>query len=630
MSKTKKTNKSSSKNKPDSSDFMEKLKQYVRTTGVDFLSDNNISSIGIGYKTVDGKPTKEVAIQFTVEEKVAPDVLESLETEMIPATIEIDGVAVPTDVVQRKFQTDYAVVAENAVNPRKVRIEPIEPGVSVANINVTAGTIGCIVYDSANGTPYILSNWHVLHGNKGKIGDDVVQPGPRDDNRVHLNQLGKLVRSHLGAAGDCAVASIVGRNFSKKIFGLGVEVELLGEPELDDKVIKSGRTTDITHGIVTRINVMVKINYGNPTGVQAIGGFEIGPDENNPAANNQISQPGDSGSVWLFKSANGKSTKIMAGLHFAGEGPGDPNDHAIACYPRSIFEKLGITIAPSAPQPSGEASYGIGYNPNFLPGNTVNIPKLSTTNENNAYKKNGSSTTSYTHFSLALSKIRRFAYWVAWNIDGGSIKKLSRDGIPFILDPNVPASFQVGDALYKNNRLDRGHIARRADLLWGNLAEAQKANVDSFFFTNMTPQMDNFNQGSKGGIWGKLEDAVFEDTKVQDLRVSVFGGPIFNTDDRVYRGVKIPREFFKVIAFVENSKLKAKGFILTQNLNQLEAFDLDEFKVYEAQLNEIEDRCGFKFPDNLKASDGFAESLRNQPEGLGERQPIESVNEISW
>ena len=57
------------------------------------------------------------------------------------------------------------------------RIDPVVPGVSVGNIHVSAGTIGGIVYDRADGTPYVLSNWHVLHGPDGALGDDVVQPG---------------------------------------------------------------------------------------------------------------------------------------------------------------------------------------------------------------------------------------------------------------------------------------------------------------------------------------------------------------------------------------------------------------------------------------------------------------------
>jgi DNA/RNA endonuclease G (NUC1) len=49
----------------------------------------------------------------------------------------------------------------------------------------------------------------------------------------------------------------------------------------------------------------------------------------------------------------------------------------------------------------------------------------------------------------------------------------------------------------------------------------------------------------------------------------VFGGPVFQTDDRAFRSVQIPREFWKIITFTEQGQLKAKAFLLTQNLNQL-------------------------------------------------------------
>lgn len=628
MTTPKKKSNKATKSKQKSEGFMDSLKQFVRTKGVDYLKNNNITSVGIGYKQVDGKPTEDLSIQFTVEEKAVPEVLESLDTPLIPKSFVIDGVEVPTDVLQRDFEPDYQVVAEAAPDRRKTRINPIEPGISVANKKVSAGTIGCIVYDQKNGTPYILSNWHVLQGPNGNIGDEIVQPGPFDDNRVNLNRLGKLVRSHLGAAGDCAIASIEDRTIKKEIMDLEVLIEQIGEPDLGDKVMKSGRTTKVTHGVVTRIHTVTKINYGGIVGNQFIGGFEIGPDPNNPSSNGEISMGGDSGSAWVFKATNGKPTKVMAGLHFAGEGENDPNEHAIACYPKSVFEKLEISLQPPL-QKDVVPPQGLGYNTNFL-GVLVETPKLSKSKSDDAFKLGDSKIIKYTHFSLTMSKSRRFAMWVGWNIDGSSIKQLSRKGIPFILDPKIPKEFQVGDELYSGNRLDRGHIARRADLLWGSLEEAKKANVDSFYFTNMTPQMDNFNQGNKGGIWGKLEDAVFEDTDVDNLKVSVFGGPVFQKDDRVFRGVKLPSEFYKVIVYVEKGVLKAKGFLLTQNLNQLEIFELDEFKTYQATLAEIEQRCGFTFPANLKKADSFAEKLENQPEVEIERRPIENLDEITW
>lgn len=616
--------KSSKTGKDESAKLTKQLRDFVRSRGSEYLKDPNITSVGIGYKKKNGKPTKEIAIQFTVEQKAEPEQLERLNTTLIPKSINIGGVEVPTDVIQRKFAVEYRLVAETQASDRKRRIDPVFPGVSVANVRESAGTIGCIVYDRTNGTPYILSNWHVLHGPEGVIGDEIVQPGPHDDNRMHLNHLGKLVRSHLGHAGDCAVATIEDREFRPSIMELKVVMEKLGDPELGDKVVKSGRTTGVTHGIVSRIHVITKIDYGGSTGEQEVGGFEIELDPDMPPDNGEVSMGGDSGSVWLFKSDTGKPTNIIAGLHFAGEGPSDPNEHAIACYSKSVFEKLEILLSP----PEVEAVPDNGFNPNFL-SVRVNRPKL-TTSKKNALLLNGSEIINYTHFSLSLNKVRRFAIWVGWNIDGEKIQKVSRKGIAFVLDPRVPSEYQVGKELYEGNRLDQGHIARRADLVWGGIAEARKANKDSFFFTNIAPQMDNFNRSASGGLWGRLEDAVFEYADVEDFRVSVFGGPVFHEDDWEFRRVKLPREFWKVIVFIEGQKLKAKGFLLTQNLDELEAFDLDDFKLFQVALREIESRCGLTFDPVLKAADSVGERLARQPEALSRRKPVASLQEIDW
>lgn len=616
--------KSSKTGKDESAKLTKQVRDFVRSRGSEYLKDPNITSVGIGYKKKNGKPTKEIAIQFTVEQKAEPEQLERLNTTLIPKSINIGGVEVPTDVIQRKFAVEYRLVAETQASDRKRRIDPIFPGVSVANVRESAGTIGCIVYDRTNGTPYILSNWHVLHGPEGVIGDEIVQPGPHDDNRMHLNHLGKLVRSHLGHAGDCAIATIEDREFRPSIMELKVVMEKLGDPELGDKVVKSGRTTGVTHGIVSRIHVITKIDYGGSTGEQEVGGFEIELDPDMPPDNGEVSMGGDSGSVWLFKSDTGKATNIIAGLHFAGEGPSDPNEHAIACYSKSVFEKLEILLSP----PEVEAVPDNGFNPDFI-SVRVNRPKL-TTSKQNALLLNGSEIINYTHFSLSLNKVRRFAIWVGWNIDGGKIQKVSRKGIAFVLDPRVPSEYQVGKELYEGNRLDQGHIARRADLVWGGIAEARKANKDSFFFTNIAPQMDNFNRSASGGLWGRLEDAVFEYADVEDFRVSVFGGPVFHEDDWEFRGVKLPREFWKVIVFIEGQKLKAKGFLLTQNLDELEAFDLDDFKLFQVALREIESRCGLTFDPVLKAADSVGERLALQPEALSRRKPVASLQEIDW
>ncbi|WP_404785199.1 DNA/RNA non-specific endonuclease [Altericista sp. CCNU0014] len=580
----------------------EMLKNFVRKEAPHFLKQENITSVGIGYKIKDSQRTETLSIQFTVGRKVAPEALESIGAVEIPKSFTIDGVEVPTDVVPRSYDLSAKEVKlEVMPQQRKAALNPIVPGISVGHPKLSAGTVGCVVYDAMNGEPFMLSNWHVLQGAAGKIGDEIVQPGSHDDNRVSRNIVGKLVRSHLGVAGDCAIASIDRRQLDPEIFDLKVDVARIGEPELGDRVVKSGRTTNVTYGIVQRIHVVTRMDYAG-VGSKEIGCFEIGPDSANPAPNGEISMGGDSGAAWLSVDEE-TTTDMMLGLHFAGE-IGDEPENALACYAASVFEKLNI----SPQQPSEivqEDIAGLGYAETFL-GEAIAVPQAATDAvRDDLLEIDGQTVIPYTHFSLAMSRSRRFARWVAWNVDGGALQRISRSGIKFKKDPKLPADAQVGDELYRDNPLDRGHIARRADLLWGTEAEARKANTDSFFFTNITPQHEAFNQSGASGIWGALEDAIFADVDVADLRVAVMGGPIFAESDPTYRGTQLPKQFWKAIYFREtgNSDIQIKGYVLTQAdlLNNLEALELPDFSVYEVPIASISQMTGLVLPSGSEA-----------------------------
>ncbi|MFD5179837.1 DNA/RNA non-specific endonuclease [Nocardia sp. NPDC058379] len=286
---------------------------------------------------------------------------------------------------------------------------------------------------------------------------------------------------------------------------------------------------------------------------------------------------------------------------------------------------MTATHTPStAVNSANEAVPRTGYEPGFL-ATRIEVPELDAGIGGDAVRLDGSVVIRYTHFSLALSAARRFAFWVAWNIDGASMKRIDRTGIEFVKDPRLPAQAQVGNELYLRNRLDRGHLARRADLLWGSMSEAEKANIDSFFYTNITPQMDDFNQSSRNGVWGQLEDAVFADVDIDDLRVSVFGGPVFAADDRVHRGVALPREYWKVICFVEGGRLKCRAFLLSQRLDQLEALELDEFRVFQVSVTELEQRTRLRFPDAVRAADTVPVT-----ESAAPRAPLTATADITW
>lgn len=592
----------------------------VRQVADEFLQDPNINSVGLVYKTGrDGEPTKKLALQFTVGRKLAsPEALEAIGTRPIPEVIEANGVEYPTEVVERTFERHPVAMPTDTKARRKRRLDPMMPGVSIGNVNTTGGTLGCLVRDNASGALRLLSNWHVLHGSEGNLGDPIVQPGSFDDNRTDRNVCGELERSFLGLAGDCAIASIKDRRVTPEILGLRVVVRRIGDPELGDRVVKSGRTTGVTFGLVTRIHTISKLAYEGE-GEMQIGGFEIGPDEDHPATQGEISMGGDSGSAWMAVTEDGDADDMMVGLHFAGE-TSEPAEFALACYTSSVFEKLEISPIDDSTEDAGLAIEGIatGFNPNFLLHHPLTLPTTTKTTirKDYALTKTGDLVRNYTHFSLAMSASRRFCRWVAWNIDGSHLQAMPRTRMRFKLDNAYDAKFQVGDELYGRpaNDLDRGHIARRADLVWGEDDEANQGNIDSFYFTNITPQLNTFNQSTKHGLWGELENAIFEDVDVDDLHVSVFGGPIFKDNDFPYRKVLVPRSFWKLIAYAENDNLRAKAFVLTQDDLEasLESLGLEPFKLYQVSVAHLTTATGLTFGGLAEA-----DTMAAAPEALG-------------
>ncbi len=174
----------------------------------------------------------------------------------------------------------------------------------------------------------------------------------------------------------------------------------------------------------------------------------------------------------------------------------------------------------------------------------------------------------YTHFSVILHRRRRLAELTAVCIDGRSIVDLAR-GDDWRLDARVPVSEQAGPELYADNPLDRGHLVRRRDPVWGT--DAAKANAETFTYTNAAPQVNTFNQSKD--LWVGLEDHVLSFADAGDLLVSVLTGPVFADDDLLYRGVQIPRMFWKIAAWSSEGSLACAAFLLDQG-GLLDALDL--------------------------------------------------------
>ncbi|NAZ84276.1 DNA/RNA non-specific endonuclease [Kineococcus sp. R8] len=216
------------------------------------------------------------------------------------------------------------------------------------------------------------------------------------------------------------------------------------------------------------------------------------------------------------------------------------------------------TTAAAPPQLAGRA----GYDPAFLaPGPLVPVPLPSDGTEVVVLP--------YTHFSVVLRPDRRLAAATVVGIDGGSLVDLDRGGDAWYLDPRVRPDEQAGAELYARNDLDRGHLVRRRDPVWGAPAEAREANADTFSYTNAAPQHARFNQAME--LWLGLEDHVLAYARRYKQRLVVVTGPVFADDDPEYRGVRIPLRFFKVAGYLrpqpdggELSVLASAAFVLDQ------------------------------------------------------------------
>lgn len=223
----------------------------------------------------------------------------------------------------------------------------------------------------------------------------------------------------------------------------------------------------------------------------------------------------------------------------------------------------------------------------------------------------------YTHYSVVLNGERKMAYFSAVNIDGRKSKRFSR-GDGWFLDPRVSADVQCGPGVYANNDLDRGHLTRRLDPVWGPEFLARRADADTFCFTNACPQHKDLNQRE----WARLEDYVLSNAKTHDLKVCVFTGPVFGSDDIPYRGVLLPKEFWKVVVIrrEDTDELSATAYMLSQ-ADMISGFEFvyGRYKTYQVMVSKVASLTGLDFGP-LVAADPLA--ARGDFEAVG-REAVE-------
>ena len=290
----------------------------------------DVIGIDYGYHYKNGARTGRIGIRYHVRAKRP---LAALQPERrLPSKI----AGVETDVLEASYQP-------HAADPFAVATV-LQPGLSVGNVPRTSdGTLGLFVRDRRDGALCLLSNWHVLcGGEQAQNGDAISQPGPSFSGPnvprevAHLRRWIDPPRQY-----DAAIAATEqGIPIDATLLDSTLKSNGIGEPVIGMTAIKAGVSTGVTHALVDAINGHYQIPYNDFGGGSFwLQGFCLVPHPD--FHDRDVSQPGDSGSVWV-DAASGRAI----GLHFAGEDDLGPlKEYALAHALPALFDALDIAPA---------------------------------------------------------------------------------------------------------------------------------------------------------------------------------------------------------------------------------------------------------------------------------------------
>ena len=200
------------------------------------------------------------------------------------------------------------------------------------------------------------------------------------------------------------------------------------------------------------------------------------------------------------------------------------------------------------------------------------------------------------NYSFLWDRDNLVSHWVAYPLNSSLIGNGSRTD-EWDYDPLVPREEQpVLFKAYKGG-YDRGHQLPSADRL------SRAANEQTFYFTNMTPQLGSrFNQS----IWENLEGKVRNWARAADTLYVVTGCVLDHTLGVAYdnngKAVTVPGGYFKALLRYKQSSsvgfggYVAAGFYLEHD-NYSDNVITDDMIM---SIDELEEKTGMDFFVNLK------------------------------
>lgn len=182
-------------------------------------------------------------------------------------------------------------------------------------------------------------------------------------------------------------------------------------------------------------------------------------------------------------------------------------------------------------------------------------------------------------YTLSYNSKYKQANWVAYLLTKDETVKRFQRGEFFAADPLIPGTdFSID---YQKSGYDRGHLAPA-----GDMGYSMETMVQSFFYSNMSPQLPRFNRG----VWKKLEMQV-RNWAIEYDSLYIVTGPIFSDTMKVIgpHRVAVPKSYYKVLLQKRNGKWFGIGFVLPNSNAKV------DFKNYATSINKVEEITGIDF-----------------------------------
>ena len=133
---------------------------------------------------------------------------------------------------------------------------------------------------------------------------------------------------------------------------------------------------------------------------------------------------------------------------------------------------------------------------------------------------------------------------------------------------------------YAGKPYDRGHMSAA-----GNNTQTREIMSESFFLSNMVPQVPNNNRG----IWRILEMQIRDQVKETGQSLYVISGAVYDTGHpTIGNGVGVPTRLYKIIINKQTGRVTA--FLMPNS-----ALPVADLLKYQTTVEEVETATGMKF-----------------------------------